>query len=196
MTDKHPLNLWFDIDNTITAWNPDRIYESFQAIPGRVEAINALYDQGHRITLYTSRGMNSVGPENINQLIVPRLEENLKKIGLKYHELRTHKPVYDYLVDDRAMRPEEFFSTKVEDLYPSMPPLAVHHITGLPLDKLEVLSTIYPLNKPLSKCEIPFLWDIENEIESLFGFYLDLKESGYNTIIEALVRNYDYSSKL
>ena len=101
----------FDIDDTITRWNPDRDYENFEPNEGMVEAINRLFDEGHTIKLFTSRGMTSVGPEKIRTEIVPPLLKNLKKIGLKFHELITHKPTYDYLIDDKSMTPEDFLET-------------------------------------------------------------------------------------
>ncbi|ADG59983.1 phosphoheptose isomerase [Acinetobacter phage Acj9] len=98
----------FDVDNTITAWCLKRDYENFKPDTQMVEMINALYDQGHHIVLYTARGMKSVGPGRIATEIVPSLVKNLEKIGLKYHELMTHKPLYDWIIDDKAMDPQTF----------------------------------------------------------------------------------------
>lgn len=98
----------FDIDNTIVYWNDNRDYENFKPDLEMVDYINALYAQGHTITLFTARGMTSVGPELIAKEIVPELIKNLDKIGLKYHELITHKPSYDWIIDDKAMDPQRF----------------------------------------------------------------------------------------
>lgn len=98
----------FDIDNTITVWNSDRDYENFKADEVMVKNINNLYDQGHTIVLFTARGMTSVGPGRIASEIIPPLVKNLEKIGLKYHELITHKPSYDWIIDDKAMTPAQF----------------------------------------------------------------------------------------
>ncbi|AHY25009.1 phosphoheptose isomerase [Pectobacterium bacteriophage PM2] len=102
------LKLCFDVDDCITVWNHDRDYANFKADPEMVANINALYDEGHHITLYTARGMKSVGPGRIAIDILPGLLQNLSNIGLKFHELLTHKPVYDWIIDDKAMRPDEF----------------------------------------------------------------------------------------
>lgn len=102
------MKLCFDIDNTITAWDNDRDYENFRPDTEMVSMINKLYDEGHEITLYTARGMGSVGPGRIATEIVPLLLKNLEKIGLKYHNLLTHKPVYDWIIDDKAMAPDTF----------------------------------------------------------------------------------------
>ncbi|QQV89422.1 hypothetical protein SJ_04 [Proteus phage SJ_PmiM] len=102
------MNLFFDIDNTITLWNTNRDYENFKPDPEMVKIINGLYDEGHTITLYTARGMTSVGPGKIATEIIPSLVSNLESIGLKYHNLLTHKPFYDLIVDDKAMDPGTF----------------------------------------------------------------------------------------
>ena len=104
------MKFCFDIDNTITAWNNNRDYENFKPDLEMVSYINSLYDSGHTIVLFTARGMTSVGPGKIAQEIVPGLIKNLQTIGLKYHELITHKPSYDWIIDDKAMRPDEFKS--------------------------------------------------------------------------------------
>lgn len=98
----------FDIDDTITKWNSNRDYVNFEPITEMVDAVNSLYDEGYTIHLFTSRGMTSIGPDRIKEEIVPPLLENLKKIGLKYHKLITHKPPYDLIVDDKAMSPQDF----------------------------------------------------------------------------------------
>lgn len=102
------MKLVFDIDNTITRWDDSRDYVNFVPDEVMVKYINDLYDAGHTIVLYTARGMTSVGPSNIDKEIVPSLLTNLDNIGLKYHELMTHKPSYDFIIDDKALRPDEF----------------------------------------------------------------------------------------
>lgn len=104
-----------DVDNTITLWDDNRDYENFKPDQQMVDMINALYDDGHHITLFTARGMKSVGPGRIAAEIVPSLVKNLEKIGLKYHELMTHKPLYDWLIDDKTMNPQEFKDAFLND---------------------------------------------------------------------------------
>lgn len=110
------MRLCFDIDNTITFWDEGRDYENFKPYQPMVDKINQLYDEGHEITLYTARGMTSVGPDRIESEILPPLVKNLEKIGLKYHHLLTHKPYYDFIIDDKALTPEEFLSSDVNSL--------------------------------------------------------------------------------
>lgn len=112
------MKFCFDIDNTITFWDNSRDYPNFKPYQPMVDKINKLYDEGHHITLFTARGMTSVGPEKISDEIVPGLLENLDKIGLKYHELITHKPYYDFIIDDKALTPKEFLDSNIESLSP------------------------------------------------------------------------------
>lgn len=119
------MKLTFDIDETITEWNPDRDYENFKADEQMVGYINKLYDDGHHITLYTSRGMGSCGPGRIAVEIVPGLLKNLEKIGLKYHELLTHKPYYDWIIDDKAMSPARFKALMSYGLFESEKPYTI-----------------------------------------------------------------------
>lgn len=119
------LRLAIDIDNTITHWDDSRDYENFVPDEQMVKVINSLYEKGHEIVLFTARGMGSVGPGRISIDIVPALIKNLDKIGLKYHELITHKPKYDFIVDDKALRPDEFkalvLNNKIETHEPYYP---------------------------------------------------------------------------
>lgn len=119
------LRLAIDIDNTITHWDDSRDYENFVPDEQMVKVINSLYEKGHEIVLFTARGMGSVGQGRISIDIVPALIKNLDKIGLKYHELITHKPKYDFIVDDKALRPDEFkalvLNNKIETHEPYYP---------------------------------------------------------------------------
>ena len=102
------MKLAFDIDNTIVLFDNNRDYANFKPDTEMVSMINKLYDDGHTIVLYTARGMTSCGPNKISIEIVLPLIENLEKIGLKYHELVTHKISYDFLIDDKTISPDTF----------------------------------------------------------------------------------------
>lgn len=108
MGDQTTKTFCFDIDNTIVKFDNDRDYENFKPDKEMVNIINDLYAQGHKIVLYTARGMRSVGASKIESEILPSLLKNLDNIGLKYDELLTHKPVYDWFIDDKAIDPFKF----------------------------------------------------------------------------------------
>jgi hypothetical protein len=67
--------------------------------------INALYEEGNTIIIYTSRFMG----RNKNDIIKTHKEgyeftlKQLASWGVKFHELIMGKPRYDLLVDDRAI---------------------------------------------------------------------------------------------
>ena len=84
----------FDLDGTIcdTPTAADGLtqrYSDSTPIPLMVEAINRLYDEGHKIIIMTARGRES--GKNWTELT----EISLKNWGIKYHELEPmfHKPM-------------------------------------------------------------------------------------------------------
>lgn len=85
----------FDIDGTIC--NKDVEYEKAIPYPSVIVKINSLYDEGHTIILYTARGSKTGldWTELTNQQI--------KKWGIKCHEVKLGKPFYDLMIDDRAI---------------------------------------------------------------------------------------------
>ena len=60
--------------------------------------INNLFDEGHTIIYWTSRGAKT--HINWQELTAQQLQE----WGCKYHELRLDKPYYDVLFDDKAQQ--------------------------------------------------------------------------------------------
>lgn len=63
-----------------------------------IDFINFLYNKGHHITLWTSRGDKEDDKEALRDT-----EEILTNIvGLKYHRI-LKKPFFDILVDDKAV---------------------------------------------------------------------------------------------
>lgn len=93
----------FDIDNTILK-TEDGDYPNAEPIPGRIERVNQLYDEGHTIVYWTARGSVS----GINWKYFTAVQ--LAKFGCKYHELHVKKPHYHVWVDDKAQNSEVFFS--------------------------------------------------------------------------------------
>ena len=85
-----------DIDDTIC-----REYH-IPLLP-RIQKINELYNQGNRIVYYTSRGV----AKRID--LKEQTTRQLQEWGCLYHELRLDKPVFDLLIDDKAINCENFF---------------------------------------------------------------------------------------
>jgi ribonucleotide monophosphatase NagD (HAD superfamily) len=86
----------FDIDGTLCT-NTDGDYESAEPFPDVIEAINALFEQGHRILLNTARG----GTTKIDW--TETTKRQLDEWGVRYHELTFGKPSADVFIDDRAI---------------------------------------------------------------------------------------------
>jgi hypothetical protein len=85
----------FDIDGTLCS-KTDGVYD--QALPyhERIAIVNALYDAGHRIKLFTARG--STTGLDWRELT----ERQLRSWNVRYHELILGKPEADVFIDDKA----------------------------------------------------------------------------------------------
>jgi hypothetical protein len=91
----------FDIDGTICS-NTHGDYDAAQPFPAVIAAINRLFDSGAHILLFTARGSQT----GIDWRA--RTEAQLRRWGVRYHELRFGKPQADVYVDDRGISAEEF----------------------------------------------------------------------------------------
>ena len=98
-----------DIDDTISKWDDNRDFLKFKPNQETIDKINLLYDKGHRIVLFTARGMrmyqNKVLAEANNR---KTLELWLNNNKVKYHELIFGKPFGDYYIDDKNLSISEF----------------------------------------------------------------------------------------
>lgn len=93
------LTFAFDLDGVIAGLVPGDEYARAEALPVGVAAVNALHRAGNRIVIYTARG-SATGREWTELTLA-----QLKRWGVRYHELRFGKPAADYYVDDRMMSP-------------------------------------------------------------------------------------------
>ena len=87
----------FDIDGVIAKIQKDLDYAQSEPNERMVEIINKLYDMGNRIVLFTARGY--VTGKDWRTVT----EAQMKRWGLKYHELKFGKPNADYYVDDKML---------------------------------------------------------------------------------------------
>ena len=70
-----------------------------------IELVNSLYDDGHKIVIYTARGMTQFNG-NVTEIysqLYTRTLIHLDQWGLKYHQLVMGKIHYDVLIDDKAV---------------------------------------------------------------------------------------------
>ena len=111
------MRIVFDIDDTICD-NNFRDYGHEIPFENVINKINKLYNEGHYIILYTSRGMISCN-NDINKILKKydiNLREWLKNHNVKYHELVFGKPIADLYVDDKCMNVQEFLNAEFKDL--------------------------------------------------------------------------------
>ena len=105
----------FDIDGTICTKLCElkgQDYNDSLPLRERIDKVNALYDEGHKIIYMTARGMGRY--ENNRSLAEAEFwaftNNQLKEWGCKYHELFLGKPAADIYVDDKGMNDENFFT--------------------------------------------------------------------------------------
>ena len=100
----------FDIDGTIctVTWGE---YETAEPYEERVKKINALYDKGNKIVFFTARGMgrSSNNVDYAYEHFYDLTYNQLKRWGVKFHDLFLGKPEGDIFIDDKAQWSEDFF---------------------------------------------------------------------------------------
>lgn len=102
MENYHGKTVWcFDCDNVICLTEGTNYVEA-QPIQENIKKINALYDSGKYIKIFTGRG--SVSGIDWRKLT----EKQLKDWGVKYHELIFGKPHFDVFIDDLAYNIDDF----------------------------------------------------------------------------------------
>lgn len=95
--------IYVDVDETICISPEDRNYKNATPFPERIEHVNKLYDEGNTIVYWTARGTGS----GIDWREVT--ENQFSSWGVKYHELKFGKPMYDLFIDDKNINTETFF---------------------------------------------------------------------------------------
>lgn len=101
-----------DIDGTLCGPPVNADYSLCNPYHDVIACVNKMHKEGHKIILFTSRGMRSCsGNLNlIHEKVKPVLIEWLNNHGVQYDELIFGKPWGDDVVyvDDKAIRPNEF----------------------------------------------------------------------------------------
>jgi len=101
--------IYVDIDNTICRTHGTD-YENAVPDTNAIHRINILFYRKHRIVYWTSRGVGS------GKDLRPMTEQQLKKWGCLYHELRCDKPVYDLFIDDKTLNNISLVNTLDPDI--------------------------------------------------------------------------------
>jgi dTDP-glucose 4,6-dehydratase len=77
-------------------------YEGSEPIPEAISKVNEYFDSGHMVIFWTARGTGS--GKDWRALT----ESQLHKWGVRYHELKMGKPVYDLFIDDKNINAQEW----------------------------------------------------------------------------------------
>lgn len=101
----------FDIDGTLCTLT-DGEYEKAEPFQDRIEKVNRLHDEGHKIVLYTARGMGRTdnNSKHAQRMFFDITLEQITSWGIKHHSLILGKPAGDVYVDDKGVKDAEFFS--------------------------------------------------------------------------------------
>lgn len=99
------MRLCFDFDGVFCT-NTNGQYHLSKPYDDMINLVNKLYDMGHIIIIHTARGMSKSGhkKENISKAIVLLTKLQIKKWGIRCHELHFGKIEADVYVDDKAFR--------------------------------------------------------------------------------------------
>ena len=85
-----------DLDNTLNrAWGKG--YDDYVPYAKAIKKVNALFDAGHHIKVFTGRGSGS--GKDWQDLTI----QQLAQWGVRYHELILGKPAADVFIDDKAL---------------------------------------------------------------------------------------------
>ena len=100
--------IYVDIDNTICYYKNDDIKKTMdyrKALPysKRIEKINTLFEEGHKIVYWTARGTVT------QKLWFNATYAQLIEWGCKFHELKMGKPAYDLFIDDKNVNSNIYF---------------------------------------------------------------------------------------
>ncbi len=99
---KKKITFCFDIDNTICKTKGSN-YKASTPYPIAIKRINNLYDNGHKIKLYTARymGRNNDKLKNKKKIYL-KIKKQVDSWGLKYDKLFILKPSADVYIDDKS----------------------------------------------------------------------------------------------
>ena len=99
---KKQRTIYVDVDETICISPQSRDYAKAVPILTNIEKANKLYKEGHTIVYWTARGTGS--GKDWREVTEKQFEE----WGVKYHELKFGKPMYDLFIDDKNKNTEDW----------------------------------------------------------------------------------------
>jgi glycerol-3-phosphate cytidylyltransferase len=99
----------FDLDNTLCN-TVDKDYDNSTPIQDMIDRVNYLHDNGHEILIFTARGMGKFKGDinTVYNTYYDKTESQLKKWGIKYNKLILGKPSFDFFIDDKNQKIDDF----------------------------------------------------------------------------------------
>lgn len=98
--------IYVDIDETICITPENRDYSKSIPIKKNIDKVNQLYYNGDKIVYWSARGSGS--GKDFRELT----EKQFEDWGVRFHELKFGKPIYDLFICDKAISEKDFFETK------------------------------------------------------------------------------------
>lgn len=95
------MTIFIDIDGTICR-ETGMGYNLAEPLPDAIAKVNRYYADGHTVILWTARGTET--GKNWRFMT----QDQLKAWGVKYHELRFGKPVWDIYICDKSVNAEDW----------------------------------------------------------------------------------------
>jgi len=94
----------FDLDNTICKTSSN-LYKKSTPIKSAINIINKLFDKGHKIIIFTARGMGTYKGDikKVKKKYYKFTFNQLQNWKVKFHKLYLGKPSYDYIIDDKSI---------------------------------------------------------------------------------------------
>ncbi len=107
----------FDIDDSIIT-STNGSYENAEPHLEMISLVNALFNSGHHIILYSALGSNT--DTHLQELTI----DKLKKLGILYHELNFDKPQGKFSINEKAIS-VKWFSPSEDDTKQRIGPSAM-----------------------------------------------------------------------
>jgi hypothetical protein len=92
-------------------------YDYCEPYSENIDLANSLYDDGHKIVIYTARGMSQFNG-NVTEIyskLYNKTNQQLNFWGLKYHQLVMGKMHYDVLIDDKVLNSHDIGKKQIID---------------------------------------------------------------------------------
>lgn len=104
------LTIYLDVDGMLCPDYHERFRETWNKQRDEyIKFLNWVYDQGHKIIIYTSRGVREKDSKAMDDTI-----KMINDWGLKYTKIDKTKPVYDFILDDKAIPSLDLFKKMFE----------------------------------------------------------------------------------